>query len=180
MLATIAILAAEGGGEHAVEPVNPVLPFLPEVFWGALFFFALWALMRYVLLPPVRQTMREREEQKLADEEAAERAAIDAEKVRRDYDATLGEARGEASSVIDAARARGEARRAELVAEAEADAAEARRVAMEAIDAERAEALAAARPQVTELAGAAAGKVLGRSVSSTVAERAVESYFSQN
>ena len=53
MLATILSLAAEGG-EEAAETVNPVLPTGPELFWGALFFAALWILMRYVLLPPVR------------------------------------------------------------------------------------------------------------------------------
>ena len=91
MLATILSLAAEGG-EEAAETVNPVLPTGPELFWGALFFAALWILMRYVLLPPVRAVMRQRDEQRLADEEGTERAKVEAEKVRRDYDATLAEA----------------------------------------------------------------------------------------
>ena len=105
MLATILSLAAEGG-EEAAETVNPVLPTGPELFWGALFFAALWILMRYVLLPPVRAVMRQRDEQRLADEEGTERAKVEAEKVRRDYDATLAEARTQASATVDEARAR--------------------------------------------------------------------------
>ncbi|MEZ5380370.1 MAG: F0F1 ATP synthase subunit B [Microthrixaceae bacterium] len=175
MLATVLTLLEEG--EKAVEPVNPVLPTTPELFWGAILFASLWALMRYVLLPPVRAIMRQRDEQRLADEEGAERAKVEAEKVRRDYDATLAEARAEASAKVDEARARGEARRAELTAAAEADAAEIRSAALAELEAERAEALAGARSQVAELAGTAAGKVLGRTVDPAVAQRIAETYL---
>ncbi|MEZ5374456.1 MAG: F0F1 ATP synthase subunit B [Microthrixaceae bacterium] len=176
MLATIMSLAAEGG-EEAVETVNPVLPTMPELIYGTVFFIALWVLMRYVLLPPVRGVMRQRDEQRLADEEGTERAKVEAEKVRRDYDATLAEARAQASVTVDEARARGEARRAELTAAAEADAAEIRRAALAELDAERAEALSGARPQVAELAGTAASKVLGRTVDPAVAQRIAETYL---
>lgn len=80
MLATIMSIAADGGGE---TPVNPVLPTMPELLWGTGLFLALWILMRYVLLPPVRAVMRQRDEQRLSDEEGAERAKVEAEKVRR-------------------------------------------------------------------------------------------------
>ena len=176
MLATILSLAAEGG-EEAAETVNPVLPTGPELFWGALFFAALWILMRYVLLPPVRAVMRQRDEQRLSDEEGAERAKVEAEKVRRDYDATLAEARTQASATVDEARARGEARRAELTAAAESDAAEIRSAALAELNAERAEALSGARTQVAELAGTAASKVLGRTVDPAVAQRIAETYL---
>ena len=160
MLATILSLAAEGG-EEAAETVNPVLPTGPELFWGALFFAALWILMRYVLLPPVRAVMRQRDEQRLADEEGTERAKVEAEKVRRDYDATLAEARTQASATVDEARARGEIRSAALAE----------------LNAERAEALSGARTQVAELAGTAASKVLGRTVDPAVAQRIAETYL---
>ena len=156
MLATILSLAAEGG-EEAAETVNPVLPTGPELFWGALFFAALWILMRYVLLPPVRAVMRQRDEQRLADEEGTERA--------------------EASTTVDEARARGEARRAELTAAAESDAAQIRSAALAELETERAAALAGARTQVAELAGTAASKVLGRTVDPAVAQRIAETYL---
>lgn len=174
MLATIMSIAADGGGE---TPVNPVLPTMPELLWGTGLFLALWILMRYVLLPPVRAVMRQRDEQRLSDEEGAERAKVEAEKVRRDYDATLAEARAHASTTVDEARARGEARRAELTAAAESGAAQIRQAALAEVEAERADVLLGARSQVAELAGTAASKVLGRTVDPAVAQRIAETYL---
>ena len=52
----------EEGEAHAEEEEvpNPVLPAGNEIVWAAIFFYALWALMKYVLLPPVQRTRAER------------------------------------------------------------------------------------------------------------------------
>src|SRR3954464_15592454 len=113
MLAVLSILA-EGGGE-AKEVVNPVIPDTPELFWGAVAFFLLLILMNWVLLPPLKQAMRKRDEQVRADDEAAERAAVDSEQVRRDYDATLAEARAEAARIVDEARQSADEKRADII-----------------------------------------------------------------
>ena len=53
--------AEEGEEEHGEETheeeevPNPVLPTGNEIIWAAVFFFALWVLMRYVLLPPIQR-----------------------------------------------------------------------------------------------------------------------------
>lgn len=59
MLALIASLAVEGEAEKAAT--NPVIPDAAELFWAAVLFILLWALMRYVLLPPLTKIMRARD-----------------------------------------------------------------------------------------------------------------------
>ena len=129
MLAQLSVLAAETA--ESAEKINPVVPdTIGEIFWGALFFFLLWILMRYVCLPPLLRVRAQRDAQVLADEEAAEAASSQAEQVRRDYDATIGEARGEASRVLEEARAAAEAQRSQQVAAVETELATERQAAM--------------------------------------------------
>lgn len=158
MLAQLSLLAAEGG-EKAVT--NPVVPDIKgEIFWGAVFFFLLWILMRYVCLPPLLRVRAQREQQALADAEAAATAESAAEQVRRDYEATLGEARSEAARILEEARARAEAERGQKVAAAETELAAERQAAMADLEQARAAALARLQGDVTDLAVTAASKVV--------------------
>lgn len=154
-----ALLAAT---EESAEVINPVVPELAEMVWAAVFFFGLWILMKYVLLPPVQSARRDREARVVADLEAAEAARTDAEAVRRDYDATLAEARVEAASVLEAARAAGDARRAELVGAAEAEAASARDGVMARVAEQRQAVMAQLQPEVGSVGVDAASRVVGR------------------
>ena len=104
--------------------------------------------------------MRKREEQLRGDEEAAERAAVEAEQVRRDYDATLAEARAEAARIIDEARQAAEAQRADIIRAAEDEVSAQRQEALAGLDAERSAALDSLRTQVAAIAVEAAGKVV--------------------
>ena len=174
MLASIVGLLSEGG-EVIEAPSNPVIPDVAELFWGALFFLTLLVLMRYVLLPPMQKMMRARED----DLEAAERSLAEAEKVRRDYDQTIAEARSAAARLLDEARAEADAKRSELVSAAEAKVAEARTTAMAEISGARQAALAQANADVASLAATAASKVLGRSVSASDASSIVDELMAQ-
>jgi F-type H+-transporting ATPase subunit b len=159
MLAHLSVLAAEVAEE--TETINPVVPDeLGEIFWGAVAFFALWILMRYVCLPPLMKVREERAKQVLTDQEAAATAESQAEQVRRDYDATLAEARAEANRIIEAARAEAEARRSEVIAQAETEVAEQRAAAVAELDEARAAAVGRIRGDVAELAVSAASKVV--------------------
>ena len=157
MLAALSILA-EGGATK--EVINPVLPTGNEMIWGAIAFFALLVLMNWVLLPPLKQAMRKREEQLRSDAEAAEHAALEGEGVRRDYDTTLAEARRQAAAIIDDARQAGEARRAEVIRAAEDEVAALRQSAIAELDGERASALDQMKGDLATIAVAAAGKVV--------------------
>lgn len=181
MLATLSQLAtmvAEEGGESE-EVINPVLPDGAELFWGTVFFLLLLVVMWQVCLPPIRKAMRQRDEQVRDDLEAAERARTEAEQVRRDYDATLVEARAEAARIVEEARAAADARRAEVIAAAEAEVARARQEAMADIEAQRAEALRALTGEVAGIATAAAAKVVQRDLDPAAQRTIVDRYVAQ-
>jgi F-type H+-transporting ATPase subunit b len=177
MLSTLLVLAAEGDPTD----INPVVPdTIGEIFWGAVAFFSLWILMRYWLLPPLLRVREERKAQVIADQEAAEEARTAAEDVRRDYDATLAEARAEANSVLEEARAEAEAQRGQKVAAAESAVAERRQAAMAELEAARAEAISAMGGDVADLAVAAASKVVDSSLDVGSHRDTVDSYVEES
>jgi len=161
------------------ETINPVLPDTPELIWGAIAFFLLLILMWAVLLPPIKKAMRQRDEQINADQEAAERATIEAEQVRRDYDATLADARREAARIMEEAREAGEARRAEIVGDVEAEIAAERQTALAEIEAGREQALGQLRGVVGDLAVSAASKVVQKPLDLGANQATVDAYVSQ-
>ena len=175
MLATALRVLAEGGTE---EVINPVIPELSEMFWGALSFFSLLVLMYVVCLPPLRKAMRQRDDQVRGDQEAAERARQEGEQLQRDYDATLAEARTEAARIVDEARGAADARRAELIGAAEDDVAEQRAQAMAELATERQRALTGLVPQLSELAVGAASRVVQRQLDVSGNRTVVEAHMS--
>jgi F-type H+-transporting ATPase subunit b len=160
----------------AVTDVNPVSFDVPNMFWGAIFFFALLLLMYTVCLPPVRKAMRQRDEQRQVDEEAAERAGYDAEQVRRDYDATLADARAEAARIVDRAREDAEAERQRKVSEVDAELGAAKQALMAELDTARAAALQGLKGDVAELASAAASRVVEKPLDAAANQSIVDDY----
>ena len=153
-------LVAEGAEEG--DPPNPVIPELNEIVWAAIFFFALWALMKWVLLPPILRGLENRAETIQGDRDAADAAAAELGVARRDHEASLAGARAEATQILAEARAAADERRGVLQAEADAEIAELRRTAQAEIDQARAEALTSMRGDIAELAVGAASAVLAR------------------
>jgi F-type H+-transporting ATPase subunit b len=156
--------------------VNPVSFDVPNMFWGAIFFFALLFLMYTVCLPPVRKAMRQRDEQRQVDEEAAERAGYDAEQVRRDYDATLADARAEAGRIVERARDDAEAERQRKVSEVDTELAGARQALMADLETARAAALEGLKGDVAELASAAASRVVEKPLDAASNQSIVDDY----
>jgi len=174
LLATLANLAAAG----AEKVINPVVPdVVGEIFWGAVSFFTLWALMRYALLPPLLRVRAQRAAQEQSDLEAAAAAEEQAEQVRRDYDATLAEARSQANHILEEARAHAEADRGRKVATVETEVAGERQAAMAELETARAAAVGQLGGDVTELAVAAASKVVDAPLSTEAHRATVESYM---
>lgn len=174
MLALLNVLAAEAAEEATINPVVP--DNVGEIFWGAISFFGLWILMRYVLLPPLMKVRDQRAQQVLADQEAAAAAEVQAEQVRRDYDATLAEARHQAAGILEEARVAAEARRAEAVRALETELAAERQAAVTELDAARAGALGELKGDVADLAVTAASKVVRSDVDPEAARATVDEY----
>ena len=112
MLALITVLAetaSQDVAEATKEVKNPILPVANEMFWAFVFFVLLWALMKYVLLPPIMKTFQDRAD-KVRDDLAAAEAAETARITKLEqYEAELAGARAEAVALIEQARSEGDA-----------------------------------------------------------------------
>ena len=160
------------------EENNPILPETKEVIWGGLAFFILLALLAKFAFPVVKQTMEDRTAKIQGDLEAAETAKEDAERIQREYEASLANAKAESNRIIEEARGQAEALRAERVAALETELAERRAAAAADIEAAKAQATADLRGQIAELAIGAAERVVGQNLDPATNSQIVEDYIS--
>ncbi len=175
------ILAAEAEAvEESTKTVNPILPVANELFWGAVCFFLLYALMKFVLLPPVLRVMDGREKRLRADREAADAAESGASEAQAAYDARLAQARTEANAIIGVAREEADQYRAQRFAEANAEINELRNAAVAEVTAAKNAALTQLRSGVATVAVDAASRVIGRDLDLSRELAAIEEYVNQS
>ena len=177
MVLSTLLLAAEDVAEKA--PANPILPIANELFWGAVCFFGLWALMKFVLLKPIVKTMEERAAKVRDDLDQAERAERELESAVEQYQSGLNSAKAEATREIEDARAQADAYRAETIGQAEAQVASLRAAAAEEVAAKKAAALADLRDGVADVAVAAAGAVVHKELDKAAEMQAIEDYVNR-
>jgi F-type H+-transporting ATPase subunit b len=175
---TYAIVAVMAAGEGATtEAVNPILPVDNELFWGGLMFFVLWALMKWVFLPPVLRVMQARADVIRTDLGAADEASTQAASETAAYAESLASARAEAVRIIEAARSEAEDERRQLVASAEAEAARVRGEAAAEISAAKRAALTDLREGVGAVAVQAASAVVDRPLDPEANQQIVQQYL---
>ena len=163
---------------EATEADNPILPVVSEMFWGAIAFFSLWALVKFVLLPPVKATMDARAAKIRGDLDAAEIARSKAGSAASEVQDQLAGVRAEAAEIVEAARSEAEGERATVIAAAEVDAASIRAAAAAEIAAARSEAMAGVGPAVAELATDAASRVMNRPIALGDAQPVIDRFLS--
>lgn len=176
-------LAEEGGelGEHvAEEAANPILPTTPELFWGAITFATLFALVKFVLLPPVQKTMQDRADLLRSDLDAADAARAQAGSAATEVSDQLAGVRAESTQIIDAARAEGETERARIVGAAETEVAAAKAEAEAEIAKAREAAMAGVGPSVAGLAADAASRVMKRQIDAKTAQPVVDRFLNSS
>ena len=146
--------AEEEEGEAVEEeaPPNPVLPEPNHVIWAFVSFMILWALMQFVLLPPLLKSRHEREQKIRADREAADKARQALVDVQADYDASLAEAQAEADGIVDAARNEAGEYRSKVLADAQNEVAAEKSEVAGGLDESRNTALASMRGDVGDIA----------------------------
>jgi F-type H+-transporting ATPase subunit b len=159
----VAVLAAEEGGEAAAEP------FQINVFWiivAATTFVLFFVLIREFALAGLQKTLDERAERIEQGLKDAEQARRDRESAEQERLAALQEARREANEIINRAqKVAAETREADMAATREELARMKDRATAE-IEAEKQRAIAELRGEVTDLALAAAGRVVGEEMTS--------------
>ncbi len=183
ILGVVNLLAAESTADGAVATAekvnNPILPTSHEFFWAAVMFVLLWILMKYLLLPPIRSIMAEREQKRLDDLAAAGHAAEQMDEAQQRYEESLAGARSEAIAKVEAARAEADAYRREVMAAAESDAAATKAESAAAVAAARTQAMASLRGGITDIALGAAEAVVERPVDRTRQGQVVEDYVNR-
>lgn len=170
----LAFAEAEEGEAGEEEIPNPVLPEVNHMIYALVSFLVLWALMQYVLLPPLLKSREEREQKIRADREAADKARQALVDVQADYDASLAAARAEADAIVDAAREEAGEYRSTVMAEAQAEAASVKSDAAGGLDESRDAALASMRGDVGDIAVAAASAVLGKDLDRSAQQSAID------
>ncbi len=141
----------------------------------AVFFMIAWK----VVIEPLGERLqerRERIEQGLKDADAARR---DRESAAEQRQAVLNEARREAGEIVQRAQKTADETREKGVADTQAEIDRMRERAVADIDTERKRALADVRGQVAELALAAAGAVVGETMSTEREKRLVDEFLAQ-
>lgn len=170
---TLPVFAAEAGEEGGLT-VN-----LFWVFVAAANFLVFFLLAWKIVIEPLGERLQERRvriEQGLKDADAARR---DRESAADQRQAVLNEARREASEIVQRAQKVADETREQGVADTQADIDRMRERAVSEIDTERKRALADVRDQVAELALAAAGKVVGETMSDEREKRLVDEFLTQ-
>jgi F-type H+-transporting ATPase subunit b len=175
----IHILEDGGDVDECQEAPNPILPATDELIWGVLSFVVLLFLLWKFALPPLKQGMEGRAERIRESLETAERAKVEAESVRDDYQRQLADARNESARIIEEARQTADQLRRDLQQRAEADIAELRQRAADEIQASKDRALAEVRVQVAEIAIGAAERVVQRSLDDATNRALVDSFIDQ-
>lgn len=154
---------------------NPVVPEPNHLIWALGSFLALWALMKFVLLPPLLKLREERENKVREDREAADRARSAVGQTQAEYDASLAAARAEADGIIDAARSEAGEHRAAVMADATTEIADLRATAADGLDTSRDAAIGSMRGDVGDIAVAAASAVLGKNLDRSAQQAAIDS-----
>jgi F-type H+-transporting ATPase subunit b len=167
-------LEGEEGHSEPEEAPNPVIPELNHLIWALGSFLALWALMKFVLLPPLMKLREERENKVREDREAVDRARAAIGQVQAEYDASLSKARSDADSVIDAARAEAGEHRAAVIGDVTNEIADLRASAAGDLDTSRNAAIGSMRGDVGDIAVAAASAVLGKNLDRAEQQAAID------
>lgn len=176
MFATIILLATEG---EEASGTDLVLPATAELLWGFIGFALLFAIIQWKVWPNISQTLDERRTSIQGRIEEAETQLADAERVRRDYEGRLAEARTEANQIVQEAKDQAERVRADVVAKAEEDGQAIRNRAQAEAEAERNRALQELRGQVATISVDIASKIVDAEVDRSRHDQLVDSYISQ-
>jgi len=147
--------------------------------WGLMvwtlitFGLAMFILWRYAF-GPLQKAIDERRRKVQDSLEASEEARDEAFRLLNEYKKTLASVRTEADNIMENARSAGDQAKAEMMQEAHKQAARAIERAHGEIERDTRAAIATLRNEVADLTMAAAGKVVGKSLSDEEHKRLVE------
>ena len=155
--------------------------FIGVNFWTALFtllnFLAVFFVAKHFLIGPVMKIIKDR--QKEIDDlySDANAAKADAEAMQSEYQAKLGDAQAASERIVKEAVSRGQAREEEIIRQANAEASAIMDKAAADIAMEKKKAINDAKDEISDLALAIAGKVVGRELSAADQSDLVDAFI---
>jgi F-type H+-transporting ATPase subunit b len=176
LLSAIHLQAAAGGA--AEKSVNPILPAMNEIVWGALSFLILLFLMVKWGFPAVKKGMDARAERIRASLAEAEKTREEASSILEEYQRQLTDAKGQAARIIEAARQDADKVRQDLKHQAEEEVAERQR-ALADINAHVERVKAGLQADVANLSIELAERVVERNLDKDTNLRLIESFIEQ-
>ncbi|MHC4908581.1 MAG: F0F1 ATP synthase subunit B, partial [Planctomycetota bacterium] len=172
MLAMIQLLAADDAhGATSAEVMD--LNLMPAITTLVVFGIA-FTILAVKVWPAIVKGLDERQAKILEEIKAAEESRAQANAALAEYEASLAEARKEASEMINKARADAKTVADDLRSRNEADLTEMKERATRDIDSARRAAVAELHAEAAMLATSIAGKILGREISAEDQQRLVE------
>ncbi len=178
-LAAMFLLAADAGAEEGGGGIDLLLPAPAELIWGIVGFTILAAVLYGRVMPALNKTLDERAARIQGQIEEAESQRNEAERLRRQYEQRLAEARNQASEIVENGRKDGERVRADIIARAEDEAAQLVNRAREDAQASRARVVADLRNSVALASVELAGKIIQRELDPERHRALVDQYIDE-
>jgi F-type H+-transporting ATPase subunit b len=161
----------------AGEELNPLIPHTAEIIAGAIAFGLLYLVIRSKVFPMFEKAFAARTEAIQGGIEKAERAQQEAQAALESYTKQLADARGEAQTIREEARAQGAAILEEMRSKAQEEAARITTAAQATIEAERQQAITSLRNEVGALATELASKIVGEALDDHVRQTRIVDRF---
>ena len=161
ILTTVAVVAAEGDPEATA---SPILPYLPELFFGIVAFAVLFFVVWKKVVPNLEKAYADRTAAIEGGMEEAERAQAEAEAAKQDYEDQLANARDEAAAIREKAKEQGAQIIVEMREQAKDEAARITATAHKQVEAERQQAMVSLRSEVGEISTDLASRIVGESL----------------
>lgn len=170
---TVATSAAADPEANAL----PILPYLPELIIGLIIFALYYLIIRKFVFPAVEKMYSERKAAIEGGMSKAEDTQREAEKVLREYQAQLADARDESARIREDAREQGAAIIAEMREQAQVEANRITETAHKQVEAERQQAYVQLRGEVGAISTALASKIVGESLEDEARQRGIVDRF---
>ncbi len=173
-------LTAAGVATVSLDPeyeAEPLVPYLPELFFGIVAFAILFWVVRSKVVPNLEKAYADRTAAIEGGMEEAEQAQAEAEAARQQYVAQLAEARDEAARIREHAKEQGAQIVAEMRQQAQAEASRITDTAHKQIEAERQQAMVSLRGEVGQLSTDLASRIVGESLHEETRQRGIVERF---
>lgn len=149
------------------------------VFWTAVSFLILVFLLGKFGFKPLVEVLESRERKIRESLEGAENARLEAEKLLKEYEAKLAEARAEAQKFISEGKELGEKIRADIVQKSDEEAKRIIAKAEEQINRDVEQAIKELRAEVANITVDLASKVIEQELDKNAHEQLIEKYLSE-